>query len=101
MMKSAPGATFVVIQTEVILAALEVLFDLPAGTAQAQATGGGRLSVQMGQVDIIRLGFVLGPVDHQPSRFERLGPEAQCTTQENLNPRPAGFDRYCPQRPSK
>src|ERR1700694_629730 len=91
MMKSSPGATFVVIQTEVILAALEVLFDLPTGTAQAQATGHGRRLLQMGQVDIIRLGFIWAPLPPQPSRFERLGSEAQCTTQENLNPGQTGL----------
>lgn len=33
VVKAAPGATFKVVQTQVVLAALIVLFDLPMGTA--------------------------------------------------------------------
>ena len=34
VVKAAPGTTFKVVQTQVVLAALIVLFDLPTGTAQ-------------------------------------------------------------------
>src|SRR5271169_627068 len=42
MMKSPPTAPLIMIQSQIVLAALEVLFDGPASPAQAQASPLGR-----------------------------------------------------------
>ena len=54
MMKTAPGTSLEVVQTQVILEALKVLLDMPARTAQFQAAGFRRGLVQVSQVIVIR-----------------------------------------------
>src|ERR1019366_2373082 len=49
MMDPAPGPPFIVVETEIGLSPLEVLFDVPAGAAGAQAARLGRLAVEVGE----------------------------------------------------
>ena len=69
-MKPAPTASLEVIQTQIALPSLERLFDVPAGTAQAQHACLFRRSVQMRQVIMIRFGIASGPIDYQPEFFQ-------------------------------
>jgi len=63
MMKTAPRPAFKVVQPQVVLGALQILFDRPAGTTQPQtASPAGRL-MPVGQGVVIRLGLVGGPVE--------------------------------------
>ena len=47
MMKASPRAALEMVQPQIILGALEVLFDMPAGAAQFQAAGFGGGTVEM------------------------------------------------------
>jgi len=49
MMKASPRTAFEMIQSQIILGALKILFDVPAGAAQLQASGFGGRSVEIGQ----------------------------------------------------
>src|SRR5208337_743094 len=86
MMKASPRATFEMIQSQVILGALEVLFDMPAGAAQFQATGFGGRAVEMGQVIVVGLGVPRRPVHHQPDFFQFAPRVAQVVLQKNWAP---------------
>ena len=66
VMESAPRSSLKVIEAEVILVALEVLFDLEALTAQAQQRDAFRRSIQPGGVNMVRFGLALRPVEDQP-----------------------------------
>ena len=70
MMKASPRTTFEMIQPQIILGALKVLFDVPAGTAQLQAAGLGGGTVEMGQ--IIAIGFSI-PRQPQPTHSNPEG----------------------------
>src|SRR5437667_6339339 len=70
MMKALPGASFEVIQAQIILGTLKVLFNMPARTTQLQAKRLGRRSVKVGQIIMIRLWIARGPVHHQPDTFQ-------------------------------
>jgi hypothetical protein len=48
MMKAAPRTAFEMIQSQITLSALEVLFDVPARAAEFQATGFAGRPVKMG-----------------------------------------------------
>ena len=86
MMKASPRAAFEMIQSQVILGALKVLFDVPAGAAQFQAAGLGGGSVEMGQVIVIGFGVPRRPVHHPPDFFQFAPRLAQVVLQENLAP---------------
>src|SRR5271169_2448875 len=86
MMKASPSAAFEMIQAQVILGALKVLFDMPAGAAQFQAAGFGGRSMEMGQVIVIGFGVPRRPVHHQPDFFQFSPRVAQVVLQENLAP---------------
>src|SRR5579872_5359659 len=86
MMKASPRAALEMVQPQVILGALEVLFDVPAGTAQFQAAGLGGGTVEMGQVIVIRLSVSRRPVHHQPDFFQFAPRVAQIVLQINLAP---------------
>jgi hypothetical protein len=59
MMKTTPRSTFEVVQPQVILGALKVLFNVPAGTTQFQtASAPGRL-LPMQQLQALLLGLSL------------------------------------------
>ena len=66
VMETSPGTAFKVIQAQVVLGALKVLFDVPAGAAQFQAAAFGGRSMEMGQVIVIGFGVPCRPV-HQPA----------------------------------
>lgn len=85
-MKSPPRAPLEMIQAQVILGALEVLFDVPAGAAQLQATGFGGWPMKMGQVIVIGFGITGRPVHHQPNPFQFAPGLAQGMLQEDLTP---------------
>jgi len=70
VMKAGPGAAFKVVESEVVFGALEVLFDVPAATAERQAARFGGWAVQVSQIVMIRLGGIGRPVDHEPEFFE-------------------------------
>src|SRR5208283_4895672 len=86
MMKTSPRAAFEMIQSQVILGALKVLFDVPAGAAQFQAAGFGGRAVEMGQVIVVGFGVPRRPVHHQPDFFQLASRVAQVVLQENLAP---------------
>src|SRR5271157_1668583 len=86
MMKTSPRAALEVIQSQVVLGALEVLFDMPSGAAQFQATGFGRWTVEMGQIIVIGFGAPSRPVHHQPHSFQFALGVAQVVLQKNLAP---------------
>src|SRR5208283_5017906 len=86
MMKASPRTVFEMIQPQIILGALKVLFDVPAGAAQFQAAGLGGRSVEMGQVIVIGFGGPRRPVYHQPDFFQFAPRVAQVVLQENLAP---------------
>lgn len=86
VMKASPRTALKVIQPQVILGALEVLFNAPAGAAQLQATGFGRAPMKMGQAVVIRFGIAGRPVDHQPSLFQFAPGLAQVMLQKDLAP---------------
>src|ERR1039457_4659418 len=86
MMKASPRKALEMIQPQIILGALKILFDVPAGAAQFQAAGFGGRSVEMGQVIMIGFGVPRRPVYHQPD-FSQCAPRvAQVVLQENLAP---------------
>ena len=60
-MKPAPASPFKVVQAQVILGALEVLFDVPARAAQFQATRLGRRTMKVSEV------VVIGARGHPPA----------------------------------
>ena len=60
VMEFAPRSSLKVIETEVILVALEVLFDLEALTAQAQRRDAFRRSIEPGGVNMVRFGLACG-----------------------------------------
>src|ERR1039458_5546188 len=86
MMKASPRAAFEMVQPQVVLGALKVLFDVPAGTAQFQAAGFGGGTVEMGQVIVIGFRIPRRPVHHQPDFFQLAPRVAQVVLQKNLAP---------------
>src|SRR5271154_3983079 len=86
MMKASPRTAFEMIQSQVILGALKVLFDVPAGAAQFQATGFGGWPVEVGQVIVVGFGITRRPIHHQPDFFQFAPRLAQVVLQKNLAP---------------
>src|ERR1700691_3909305 len=86
MMKASPRTAFEMIQCQVILGALKVLFDVPAGAAQFQAAGFGGRTVEMGEVIVIGFGVPRRPVHYQPDFFQFAPRVAQVVLQKNLAP---------------
>src|SRR5271156_2903797 len=86
MMKASPRTAFEMIQSQVMLGALKVLFDVPAGAAQFQATGFGGRVVKMSQVVVIGLGVPRRPVHHPPDFSEFAPRVAQVVLQKDLAP---------------
>src|ERR1039458_7446432 len=84
VMKPAPTAPLEVIQTQIGLAPLEILFDVPAGTAQAQHARLFWRFVQMRQVIMIRFGIASGPIDYQPELLQICRSSIQGSRQINL-----------------
>src|SRR5438552_17386822 len=93
MMKAAPGSALEVVQAQVILGALKVLLNVPAGTTQPQAAGPAGRLMKMGQDIMIRLGFAGGPVHDQPNSFQVVVTFPQLMLQINLAPSQAGPTR--------
>ena len=81
VMESAPRSSLKVIETEVILVALEVLFDLEALTAQAQQRDASRRSIQPGGVNMVRFGLALA-ASRRPTRFR----ESHWSPQQDRRP---------------
>src|SRR5208282_1175085 len=86
MMKASPRTAFEMIQPQIILGALKVLLDVPAGATQFQAAGFGGRSMEMGQVIVIGFGVPRRPVPHQPDFFQFAPRLPQVVWQENLAP---------------
>src|ERR1019366_4348999 len=93
VMKPAPAAPLEMIQAQIGLPPLEILFDIPAGTAQAQHSRLLWRSVQMRQVIMIRFGIARGPIDDQPEFFQIGRSPIQGSRQINLHPRQARAPR--------
>src|ERR1035437_8457390 len=89
VMKPAPTAPLEVIQTQIGLSPLEILFNVPAGTAPAYHSRLFWRSVQMRQVIMIRFGIARGPIDDQPEFFQIGRSPIQGSRQINLHPRQA------------
>src|SRR5260370_12369100 len=89
MMKPAPASPFKVIQAQVVLGALEVLFDVPARAAQFQATRFARRTMQVCEVVVIGLGVTGRPIDHQPRSFRFVSVLAHAMLEIYLAPTPA------------
>jgi hypothetical protein len=70
VMKPAPTAPLEMIQAQIGLSPLEILFDVPAGTAQAQNPRFLWGAVQMRQVIMIGLSIASGPIDYQREFFQ-------------------------------
>src|SRR5216684_344232 len=90
MMKPAPASPFKVIQAQVVLGALKVLFDVPTRAAQFQATRFGGRTMQVSEVVVIGLGVTRRPIDHQPSFFRFVSVLAQAMLQVDVAPSQAG-----------
>src|SRR5271157_2023961 len=86
MMKPSPRAAFEMVQPQVILGALEVWFDVPAGTAQFQAAGFGGGTVEMGQGIVIGFRVPRRPIHHQPDFFQIASRVEQVVLQKDLAP---------------
>jgi hypothetical protein len=86
MVKASPGTAFEMVQAQVGLRPLKVLFDVPAGTAELQASGFRRWSVKMSQVIMIRIGVSLRPVDHKPGFLQVSACLAQAVLEEDWRP---------------
>src|SRR5579863_2291449 len=63
VMKPAPGAPFKMVQAQIVFGALEVLLDVPSGTAEAQTACFGGQRLKLSQIIMIRL-LSLWPVHH-------------------------------------
>src|ERR1700719_4610991 len=92
-MKPAPASPFKVVQAQVILGALEVLFDVPAWAAQFEATRFGWRTMEMSEIEVVGLVGAGRPIDYQPHFFRRLSVLAQAMLQVNLTPSQAGVLR--------
>jgi hypothetical protein len=84
VVKTAPGAAFVVIEAEIVLKALEELLDLPARAGQEQAARPGGRGLEVGEKKGVGGGFARGPVGHEPGPFQLTVGGAQTVTQEDL-----------------
>src|SRR5271169_1233926 len=68
VMKTPPASALVMVQTQIVLAALKILLDGPAPATQSQRPAfGGRLP-EPGDIDVIRIGLALWPIGDQPAR---------------------------------
>src|SRR5438132_12222234 len=90
MMKTSPGASFEVIQAQIILGTLKVLFNMPARTTQLQAKRLGRRSVKVGQIIMIRLWIARWPVHHPPDTFQLPLSLTQTVLEKHRLPRQPG-----------
>jgi len=98
MMKTAPRSTFKVVQAQVILGALKVLFNVPAGTTQLQAARATGRAMEVRQVIMVRFLVATRPVDHQPNLFQFSLTLAQAMLQVNFTPRQPGPTRLTVRR---
>src|ERR1017187_9160321 len=85
MMESAPGAALIVVESEVGLFPLEVLFDVPARAAGTQAARLSRLTVEVSDEPVIGLSVAFGPVDQKPSGFEIAASAAQSVAEPDFD----------------
>ena len=86
MMKTGPRTAFKMIEREVVLGSLEVLFDMPTTAAEGQTPRFGGWSMQVSQIVMIRFGGISWPSDHQPEFFEFAPGLAPRVLQPNLSP---------------
>ena len=70
VMEASPGASFKMIQTQIVLGTLKVLFNVPARPAQLEARRFGKGPVKMGQVIVVGLRIIRRPIHHQPGFFQ-------------------------------
>src|SRR4029077_5108921 len=74
----------------IVFGALEILFNVPARTAQLQAKRFGWLTMKVCQVAVIRLLGSLGPVDHEPELLQLAMGFFESPSKINLLPSDAG-----------
>ena len=86
-MEASPTPALVVIETQVALAALKVLLDVPPRTTQAQTGRRLRLTLkELGQITVIRRGVCFGPIDNQPRFFDFPSCMTQAVSEKNTHP---------------
>src|SRR6266446_8755024 len=86
VVKTSPASAFVMVQTQIVLAALKILFDGPAPATQSQSPAfGGRLP-EPSDVNVIGIGLALWPIRHQPARRPFATLFVQIAVEINLLP---------------
>src|SRR2546427_4790424 len=86
MVKPPPASAFVMVQPQIVLAALKILLDGPAPAAQAQRSAlGGRL-FEPSHIDVVGIRLALGPIRHQPASGPSSALLVQITVEANLFP---------------
>src|SRR2546425_10359964 len=86
VVKSPPASALVMVQTQIVLAALEILFNGPAPATQAQGpTFGGRLP-EPGDINVIGVRLALRPIRDQPARRPFATLFVQIAVEINLFP---------------
>src|SRR5713226_163737 len=86
VVKSPPASALVVIQTQIVLAALEILFDGPEPATQAQSPAfSGRLP-EPSDINVIGIGLALWPIRDQPARRPFATLLVQIAVEINLFP---------------
>src|SRR5882762_2449325 len=86
VVKSPPASALVMVQTQIVLAALKILFDGPASATQSQSPAfGGRLP-EPGDINVIGIRLALWPIGDQPARRPFPALLVQIAVEINLFP---------------
>src|ERR1022692_3775155 len=86
MVESPPASALVMVQPQVIFAALEILLDGPAPSTQSQRPAlGGRL-LEASHIDVIGISMALRPIGRQPARRPRSALFLQIAVEINFFP---------------
>src|SRR5512136_848795 len=86
VVKSPPASALVMVQAQIVLAALKILFDRPAAATQSQSPAfGGRLP-EPSDINVIRIHLALRPIRHQPARRPLPGLFVQIAVEIDLFP---------------
>src|SRR6266568_9230233 len=86
VVKSSPASALVMVQPQIVLAALKILFDGPAPATQSQSPAfGGRLP-EPGDINVIGIRLALWPVGDQPARRPLPALLVQIAVEINLLP---------------
>src|SRR5229473_678065 len=86
VVKTSPASAFVMVQTQIVLAALKILLDGPTPATQSQSPAfGGRLP-EPGDVNVIRIRLAQWPIGNQPARRPLPALFIQIAVEINLSP---------------